>query len=172
MKTQVMLDLETLGHKPGSVIVAVGAVKFGDCQILETFYERVDAESCVAIGLKLDAATVLWWMKQSDAARKELLLPAQPIGYVLGKFSAWLGSGEVEVWGNGASFDNVLLADAYDRAGYPRPWKYFNDRCYRTVKAMHPKVPLLRSGTHHNALDDARTQATHLMQIWVTTGHD
>ena len=33
-----MLDLETLGNKPGSVIVAIGAVKFGNDEILDRFY--------------------------------------------------------------------------------------------------------------------------------------
>ena len=45
-----MLDLETLGNKPGSVIVAIGAVKFGGGEIIDSFYERVDAESCVNLG--------------------------------------------------------------------------------------------------------------------------
>ena len=57
------------------------------------------------------------------------------------------------------------LSDAYDRAQLPRPWKYYNDRCYRTVKNLRPDVPMIRGGTHHNALDDAKSQATHLMAI-------
>lgn len=160
-----MLDLETLGNKPGSVIVAIGAVKFGGGEILDSFYERVDAESCEAIGLQMDVSTVLWWMKQSDAARNEITQPGGKLSEVLMRFSSWLKDPDVEVWGNGASFDNVLLSDAYDRARLPRPWKYYNDRCYRTVKSLRPDVPLPRTGTHHNALDDAKSQALHLMQI-------
>jgi DNA polymerase III epsilon subunit-like protein len=35
-----MLDLETLGQKPGSVIVAIGVVKFGNGKIIDSFYGR------------------------------------------------------------------------------------------------------------------------------------
>jgi DNA polymerase III epsilon subunit-like protein len=55
---RVMLDLETLGHTPGSVIVSIGAVKFGGGKILDTFYHRIDAQSCVEHGLKMDVSTV------------------------------------------------------------------------------------------------------------------
>lgn len=165
MKTQVMIDLETLGNKPGSVIVAIGAVKFGSGEITSSFYERVDAESCVQLGLRLDAATVMWWLKQSDAARKEITRPGGKLSEVLMRFSSWVNDLDAEVWGNGASFDNVLLSDAYDRAQLPRPWKYYNDRCYRTVKNLRPEVPIMRGGTHHNALDDAKSQAKHLMAM-------
>lgn len=165
MKTQVMLDLETLGQTPGSVIVAIGAVKFGGGEILGDFYLRVDAQSCVDAGLWLDVSTVLWWFKQGDAARLELTRPGTPLHSALERFTEWVGEGDAEVWGNGASFDNALLTAAYDAARMRRPWTNFNDRCYRTVKAMFPDIPLARAGTHHNALDDARSQAVHLMEL-------
>jgi inhibitor of KinA sporulation pathway (predicted exonuclease) len=44
-------------------------------------------------------------------------------------------------------------------------YKFWNERCYRTVKNQYPDVKLTRTGTYHNALDDARTQAEHLVQI-------
>lgn len=165
MKTRIMLDLETLGTQPGSVIVALGAVKFGGGRIEDRFYARVDAESCVALGLKLDAATVFWWIKQGEEARLEITKPGEHLSEVLLRFSEWVGDGDVEMWGNGASFDNVLLAVAYERAQMPRPWKYQNDRCYRTVKALHPELPAERVGVLHNALADAETQARHLMAM-------
>jgi 3'-5' exoribonuclease Rv2179c-like domain len=169
MRTQVMLDLETLGNKPGSVIVAMGAVKFGEGRILDTFYERIDARSCVEAGLEMDPETVMWWLTQEDGARLEITKPGAPLGSVLSLFSVWLGE-DVEVWGNGATFDNVLLVDAYDAVGIPRPWRFSRDRCYRTVSALRPDVALVRAGTHHNALDDATAQAEHLMRVLAAMG--
>ena len=165
MKTKIMLDLETLGNKPGSVIVAIGAVKFGNGEILDSFYARVDAQSCLDLGLRMDVSTVMWWMHQNDAARNEITRPGENLSEVLLRFSSWVDDSDAEVWGNGASFDNVLLSDAYDRAQLPRPWKYYNDRCYRTVKNLHTEVLMARDGTHHNALDDAKSQAKHLMEL-------
>lgn len=169
-KTQVMLDLETLGQKPGSVIVAIGAVKFSSGEITSSFYERVDPESCISLGLHMDASTVMWWLKQESAARVEITKPGKHLSPVLLDFADWLGDKDAEIWGNGAAFDNVLLADAYDRAQIQRPWKFWNDRCYRTVKSLRPDVTMQRDGTHHNALDDAKSQALHLMALLTAGG--
>lgn len=166
MKTHIMLDLETLGTKPGSVIVSIGAVKFNNYEITSSFYERIDPESCVAVGLKIDIPTVMWWLQQENAARLEITKPGKNLCEVLNSFAVWVGCDEVEVWGNGAAFDNVLLSNAYTSAGVKCPWNFWNDRCYRTIKNMHPEVPMRTLiGTHHNALDDAKTQTLHLMDI-------
>jgi exodeoxyribonuclease VIII len=165
MKTQIMLDIETLGTRPGSAIVSIGAVKFGGGQIVGEFYERIDMQSAMDIGLTVDASTIAWWLKQGDAARAELTKPAKRIGHALEAFAYWIKDSEAEVWGNGVGFDNVLLATAYAHAQLPQPWVHWNDRCYRTMKALHTQIPMERAGTHHHALDDAKFQAVHLMKI-------
>lgn len=167
----VMLDLETMGTRPTAAIVAIGAVAFDvpTATVHSKFYTPVSLESAVAAGCDMDASTVLWWMKQSDAARAAFSGGGMQLVGALHAFSDWLSGlappDDVQVWGNGAGFDNVLLASAYRIAGVPRPWKHWNDRCYRTVKAMYPAVELVRVGTHHNALDDAESQAKHLMAM-------
>jgi exodeoxyribonuclease VIII len=166
MKTRIMLDLETLGNRAGAVIVAVGAVKFGDGEVLDTFYERVDAESCIDLGMAMDVSTVFWWMKQNEAARKEIARPGgRAIREVLELFALWASDEDAEVWGNGASFDNAILSEAYALAKIRRPWQFWNDRCYRTVKGLRPTDRVAEVGVKHNALDDAFSQAVHLMQM-------
>jgi hypothetical protein len=49
-------------------------------------------------------------------------------------------------------------------------WRSYNSRCYRTVKQQFPDITIVRSGTHHNALDDARAQAAHMVGICQTRG--
>ena len=162
----VMLDLETLGKGSRACIISIGAVSFNSDGILSTFYERVDEESCVAAGLEIDASTVMWWMKQSDAARAALTGTAgMSLTHALARFTMWCPE-ETAVWGNGATFDNVILSNAYEAVNLKKPWPYWGDRCYRTVKALHPDVkadPF--AGTAHNALDDAIHQARHLIKI-------
>jgi exodeoxyribonuclease VIII len=160
----IMLDLETLGNKPGAVIVAIGAVIFGGGVLGREFYSRINAESAVRSGLKLDVSTVLWWMKQNDAAREELNKPGEDIAVALECFKDFVPTNAI-VWGNGSDFDNTLLSAAYDACGMALPWKFYNNRCYRTVKGMFPDVKLERVGTAHNALDDAKSQAEHLMRM-------
>lgn len=169
-----MLDLETMGNTPQAPIVAIGAIEFtpGRAELGRGFYARIDLEDSARFGA-MDASTVLWWMQQEDAARRELyagdrllLAPA------LAEFSRWLescegGASSVGVWGNGAAFDNVILRNAYARTSLPTPWKVWQDKCYRTVRGLYPETPQpARLGVHHNALDDAKHQARHLLAIF------
>ena len=165
----VMVDLETMGTGGDSAIVAIGAVEFSSATFTlgRTFYRTISLESAVQDGGKIDAATVLWWLCQSDSARQEITRGGEPSQQVLHAFTTWLQEcgDDVNIWGNGAAFDNVVLAQTYRRAGLALPWKYKNDRCYRTLKALYPDVEAVRTGTHHNALDDAITQAQHALAI-------
>ena len=159
-----MLDLETLGSTPGSVICAVGGVVFGQGKITAEFYHRVDPEDCVRHGLRIEAGTALWWLKQGDAARAELCFPGEPLLTVLAGFHRWVGDPDTaEIFGNGASFDPLILAAAYRACHMPTPWKYYNERCYRTIKSLFPNNETPKNS--HNALEDARNQAIHLMRL-------
>jgi hypothetical protein len=159
----VMLDLETWGVRPGSVIVAVGAVRFdADEAPTDPFYVNVSAQSCMDAGLSADADTVCWWLRQSDAARARLFEP-KPVALAeaLEQFTAWW-SGATFVWGNGASFDPVLLEAAYRAVGRRAPWRYQDIRDVRTLAHLVPKSVLdgvLSNGVAHDALADAERQA-------------
>lgn len=164
----VMLDLETLGNSNNAVIVSIGAVVFDTGGLKDEFYINIDPESCVAEGLALDASTVLWWLKQSEAARGAITSPARPpvsLRSALDQFSKWIPV-DSRVWGNGATFDNVILENAYRATGLPAPWGYWNSLCYRTLKSIFWNVEYpVFEGVAHNALDDAKHQAKHAVAI-------
>ena len=169
----VMIDLETMGTRPDAAIVAIGAVAFdpGTGQLGARLYLPGSLASSLAANGSMDADTVLWWMQQDEAARRELYrADREPLPATLADLAEWLTlhcgpADKLRVWGNGAGFDNVLLRGAYQRCGQVVPWMHWNDRCYRTLKALHPGVPLARTGTHHNAVDDAESQARHALAI-------
>lgn len=165
-ENNIMLDLETMGNGSNAAIVAIGAVKFNPDthEIIDHMYSTVDLQSSVDAGLDMDASTVLWWMQQSQDARQELYIDNRPpLGTALNHFCKFAGENPI-IWGNGSDFDNAILANAYRKLGMQPPWKFWNNRCYRTIKNMS-SVKLQRTGTHHNALDDAIYQANHLMAI-------
>jgi hypothetical protein len=169
MSLEAMLDLETLGNGNNACILSIGAVLFdpkGD-GIHSKFEVHVDPASCVAAGLQMDASTVMWWLDpERDAARNELTKHTrETLIAALGKTGAFL-TGDRPVWGNGATFDNVILRSAYKAAGMACPWMFWNDRCYRTIKSLYPGVKLERVGVHHSAVDDAASQALHLQRIF------
>lgn len=166
----VMLDLETMGSRPRSAIVAIGAVFFDDKGLGPEFYARVSLKSSVAAGLRMDPSTVLWWLEQEEAARQEIFrqdLPRHELREAMGMLTDFLTmhSLEFSIWGNGSDFDNVLTVDAYEAVGLPPPWRFWGHRCYRTLKALRPDLRITRTGTHHNALDDAKTQALHAIEL-------
>ena len=162
----VMVDIETLGTKPGSVILSIGAVKFSEIGgILDKFYRRIDLMDATLEGLVMDVATVKWWMEQDGAARKEALKNGDKLESVLFEFDAWMDQ-EACVWGNSAAFDLGLLGAAYEIMGMDVPWDHRKERCYRTVKALFPGIGLERDETwKHHALADAEYQARHLLMI-------
>jgi hypothetical protein len=161
----VMVDLETLGNGSHSAILSIGAVQFDETGTGEQFYTRVDAESCVATGMKMDVSTVLWWFKQGEAARREVADGGVDIRNALEDLATWWPA-KATFWGNGATFDNVIVANAYQRLGIARPWGYTSDRCYRTMKAMFPTIKADQmDGVAHNALADALYQAKHMVKI-------
>jgi len=167
----VSLDLETMGNGPDAAIIAIGAVEFSleTGQLGQEFYEVVDLESSVSAGGTITPSTVLWWMQQSDEARKVFERKGEQISTTLHHFTGWVyqlnGVRNVCIWGNGAAFDNVILRTAYERLGLKPPWNFWDDRCFRTIKALHPEVEFVKSGVAHNALDDAKNQARYLMEV-------
>ena len=164
----VMIDLETMGTRPNAPIIAIGAVMFDGNGTIEEFYVNIDLESAVDDShAVVDPKTVLWWMEQGGEARAALRGDKKKVLTALYEFRDWLKPVEPEgVWGNGASFDNIILSETYRRLNLAPPWPFWADRCYRTMKNMYPHIQMDRSGVHHNALDDAKSQANHLIKIW------
>jgi hypothetical protein len=165
----IMLDLETLGTTPGCAILSIGAVKFNHERLLGEFDEVIEPQSAQASGLRIDGDTVLWWMSKSDAARKAITGGNRKhIFVVLEAFAKWVNfpADRTYLWGHGADFDNVILDAAYRATKIVRPWGKYNNRCFRTLKAMHPEIQMTYKGVAHNALDDAKNQARHVCRIY------
>lgn len=176
----VMLDLETLGTASNSVILSIGAVAFdpftGD-RSRHTFHRFLDVDSQLKAGRTISGDTLIWWLDREADARQALIEGyderCTPEG-VLEAFVFWLGEvadpRTVCVWGNGAAFDNAMLADLYTTYGQKQPWMFWNDRCFRTQKALNKHIPAPAfDGVNHDALDDAIKQSQHLQAIFNAT---
>lgn len=178
--SHIMLDLETLDTKTSAVVLSIGAVVFDPMGLCgETFYVEMtdDTEVQQAHGRTISGKTVNWWMQQ-DASARGLFADAetrmagerQNTHNALSAFSNFVfkhGARNARIWGNGADFDNLILGSLYESFNISKPWSYGKNRCYRTMKReFGENIPIKRTGTHHNALDDAITQAVHLQEIY------
>jgi len=163
----LMVDLETLGTRPGSVILSLAAVPFNTVYAIEPFYARISSSSCLDAGLTTDESTIRWWERQSKEAYDEAFGGTTSLINVLNDFSEYCSQLPLApaLWGNGADFDNVLLSEAYNKCGIRQPWKYTDSRCYRTLKNLFPQVPYIPPKVKHNALQDAIAQAEHAERI-------
>ncbi|QIF14008.1 exonuclease [Escherichia coli] len=171
----LMIDLETMGKNPDAPIISIGAIFFdpqtGDMG--PEFSKTIDLETAGGV---IDRDTIKWWLKQSREAQSAILTDEIPLDDALLQLREFIdeNSGEffVRVWGNGASFDNVILRRSYERQGIPCPWRYYNDRDVRTIlelgKAIDfdARTAIPFEGVPHNALDDARHQAKQVSAIW------
>ncbi|MBN6130741.1 exonuclease [Escherichia coli] len=171
----LMIDLETMGKNPDAPIISIGAIFFdpqtGDMG--PEFSKTIDLETAGGV---IDRDTIKWWLKQSREAQSAIMTDEIPLDDALLQLREFIdeNSGEffVQVWGNGANFDNVILRRSYERQGIPCPWRYCNDRDVRTIvelgKAIDfdARTAIPFEGVRHNALDDARYQAKYVSAIW------
>lgn len=156
-----MVDLETMGTKPYSIIASIGCVQFDLATgvIGEKFYATIDMKTCEKVGMNYDQNTVVWWSKQDKQVYQQLFVNTKPIHQVLEEFSNWLKKNcrtSKYMWGNSASFDLGLLGQAYDLCEMEMPWAYFNERCCRTIVALNPKIKDSMpkpKGAHHPIVD-------------------
>ncbi|EOS8170058.1 3'-5' exoribonuclease [Escherichia coli] len=171
----LMIDLETMGKNPDAPINAIAGNFFDPAtgKMGPEFSKTIDLETAGGV---IDRGTIKWWLKQSREAQSAILTDEIPLDDALLQFREFIdeNSGEffVQVWGNGATFDNVILRRSYERQGIPCPWRYTNDRDVRTMVALglvmdfDARTTIPFEGERHNALHDARYQAKYVSAIW------
>ncbi len=174
----LMIDLETMGTNTNAPIVVIGAVFFDPQtgEIGPVFYIVISLTDAMNTGAVPDGGTIEWWLKQSSEARAAILTDQVKLKDALSRFREFINeySDEkfVQVWGNGATFDNAILRTSYERLDIPCPWRYYNDRDVRTIVELgktigfDARTAIPFEGVPHNALDDARHQAKYVSVIW------
>ena len=174
----LMIDLETMGTNTNAPIVVIGAVFFDPQtgEIGPVFYIVISLTDAMNTGAVPDGGTIEWWLKQSSEARAAILTDQVKLKDALSRFREFINeySDEkfVQVWGNGATFDNAILRTSYERLDIPCPWRYYNDRDVRTIVELGKTIDfdartvIPFEGVRHNALDDARHQAKYVSAIW------
>ncbi len=135
----ISLDLETLGTGTNAAIIQIGAVEFDLAGNLGLeFRKTVCLDHALDSGAKVDAGAFAFWMGQSEEARYAVTNNPQPLGETLRLFMKFVAKCKAtRIWGNGATFDNRILAETYQRyrkmPGIEMPWHFTGDRDMRTL---------------------------------------
>ncbi len=165
-KMAAMIDLETMASGPNAAIASIGAVKWplgeqDPTSGFEPFYVRVDLRTSQACGGIVDADTVLWWMQQSEEARRQIFSDGGlHINVALLQLRDFLKDC-VEVWAKPADFDLPILESAYVRSCFPLPYERKSKRCWSTLRRYFA-LPEQPNPGAHNAAADALCQAVDL----------
>ena len=159
-----MVDIETLDTRSTAVTLSIGAVEFDETGLGKQFYSPISIDSCLAHGLTVSQSTLLWWLDQKTEARATAFTGSEvTLEQALAQFELAFDWNGKAVWANGADFDLPIIANAYASIGFNVPWKFYNSRCYRTLKNSVPKpvynALAVEPRVAHDALEDAIAQA-------------
>lgn len=177
MKPHCMVDLETLGTRSNSVIIAIGAVTFNAKEILEKFYTNVSVDSGLKHGLNVDQGAIKFWLTDADDRARRRLYDPPPRGLrdALSYFTTfYLNTGSDWLWSHGANFDEPVLRASYNAVyGEFVPWAFRNVRDTRTLYALAGgKLSVERGDDKHDALADAVYQAKCVQKAYEILGKE
>lgn len=185
----IIIDIETLGTKPGCPIIEIGACAIDPDPgvIVANFSRRVlsgngyedvgkTMDGFLGSGWGIDEDTAVWWVsdRDRDATLRKILSGkwGHPhITTVLDSFSEWFAAHATDpkrdrIWANGPSFDIAILDHVYQEYARTRPWICWQERCVRTaleqVGYEKGSVAWEENGPRHRALNDARHEARKL----------
>lgn len=176
MSRDLMIDIETLASENDAVVVQVGAVEFDpqaqtmdDGRIWNLDYVNYQTSR------RVSARTVQWWCQQSpDAIESVLRVPParQVTPRVMYDHLSMLIHRADHVWARGPSFDLAILNNLFapysiehgQRDAIPF-WKWRDERVMRDL-VESCGYGMMREGTHHNALDDAKHQTRNVMRAY------
>jgi hypothetical protein len=155
----IMLDIETRSTAPNASILSIGAIRFDrhgpmkPLDEMDSFYVRIDLQSCDDLGMDVNPGTVEWWKKQDKVIYDEAFGGEDRVSITeaLIQLKEWIGGGTVTPWGNGDDFDCVILDQAYKAISVKTPWDFWNTRDVRTVLDLVGIMPwhLLKDNKHH-----------------------
>jgi hypothetical protein len=169
----LMLDIETLDNAPTALVLSAGWAWFNRDKV------HSSGSICFDHDLQLDGQdrtvsldTMRWWHRQRTPMPESkhgfdvrMLAPAmqRTHPYYGTKYPADLGAHLV--WANSPSFDCVILRCWAARLRYTLPWKFYQERDFRTYAYLVEQsqssalAVIPRRAAQHSAEQDARDQA-------------
>ena len=165
MESHFMLDIETLGVRPTSVVLSVAFVKFtpGKSVSESGIYRVLDRKKQSVLGRTLDQETLDWWNRQSQEARKVLddknascpLIAAADFNKFIKAFPE-----PHFVWAKSPAFDVAIMKSLYEMLDMEWPFTFNHELDVRTAMWIGKRKGFTKvSGVvAHNALADAKAQ--------------
>ncbi|MCL1125607.1 3'-5' exonuclease [Shewanella surugensis] len=178
-----LIDIKTFGHTENAVIASMACVIVNvvKSRVVDECYIRCQTE--FQTNRALDEASIAFWRQQrfnNPNAWQELFspnMPRQPLEQALQHLSNFIHqhfptNSVVQIMGNRAEFDNVILSNAYQQTGVKQPWFEHENQSLasmiwlaKMLFGYDPQCSIPFKGTQHLALHDAQHQAKVLLAI-------
>ena len=169
--THYVIDIETLGTKPGCPILQIGAVQVRDGEIEKSKLITVAFSYPYKEKFKkIDKKTICWWLYEHPETLSALIsdsvyegLPISQALIALIEFCD-LNRSSAFFWSKHPCFDFPILEKAFKTCKYKKPWEFWQIREIATLedKCFLKSEPQKNS---HNALEDAKNEAMTLIQV-------
>lgn len=174
MKIQhVMIDVESLGLTPGSLLRSVCAVAFDldTAEIGRHSVWKISMLDSINSGFFVEPSSLKWWMMRSDEARRSFVegkeYTIQQFITSFNHFFDSLNADDIHVWALQSDFDIAMLRSYYsynarrknkENWALPFPRKNIHDvyTCLRYLKNTNNLIP--RYGNEHDPYDDCINQ--------------
>lgn len=175
----LMIEVKTLGKKPGSSILSIGAVLFDptgrrrlDLEPDNHFHVVLSSFDMGNYGFGSDPETVRWWKSQPIWPQlfKETVQSGVPLIRALKMLAEFIDrKAPDKVWANSPTFDIALLRDAHTAVRQDFAVTYRQEMDFRTITDLvHPRredrpSTMADGFLEHHALGDAIGQSRSLV---------
>lgn len=181
----LMLDIETLGTDSRAVVLSLGSTVIGPGypSYYMTFANAHDMsvvdQQIEVYARTMTGSTIAWWINQTSKEAKDAVFHSaevrhKPLYEGMLEWLEWVNNqlearnetfNDLVIWGNSAAFDCSITKSLLEDIGIEAPWKFWNEKCYRTLKGFFSGIERPRPEVPHHAMHDALAQAKHLEAI-------
>lgn len=166
----LMIDIETLGTGPESVVLSVAMLPFGATidALGKPIKFGINKEDQFIEGRRIDSATAVWWLRQSPAAiavMADMQENAVSLSRARGIIAETIGLGYEGIWANDPDFDCAILRNLCPDIS----WPFWTHRSMRTVKALAEvnsiDLSKIVNPNAHDPEQDCYTQVRQVMEV-------
>lgn len=165
---QMMIDIETLGTQPGSIITQIGACVFDEKEIIDSMSMRISVADSLKLGLVINPDTFNWWLRQDKNLFLQQLngicLIKDSLRILFERYNA-LSCHAVWAYGN---MDTPMIEHCFIKFGWKAPWGYRDVMDMRTLAKLNliKESDWVNPETPHDALSDAVAQTKTLINFF------
>ena len=167
----LMIDIETLGVHPGSVVLEIGMIPFDLTGKMDVPYVmRINIQNSIDLGFSFDSDTMKWWLENYPDLIKDHFMNDgyKDARWVMNDVRQYIDSirntlqegTRLYLWSCYPQFDFCKLKEYFKKTGVSVPWEFYEEFDYATIvnSPLFDDDQLPQYDTKHRSLDDCRDQ--------------